>query len=78
MNKYHFIFDEIKKNKKLKNFILKKYINYSPWSSDVIVVFGGDGFMLKTLKKYQKFKLLEDYLNQKTSEIQKHTFKEKN
>ena len=54
MNKYHFIFDEIKKNKKLKNFILKKYINYSPWSSDVIVVFGGDGFMLKTLKKYQK------------------------
>ena len=54
MNKYHFIFDEIKKNKKLKKFILKKYINYSPWSSDVIVVFGGDGFMLKTLKKYQK------------------------
>ena len=54
MSKYHFIFDEIKKNKKLKNFILKKYINYSPWSSDVIVVFGGDGFMLKTLKKYQK------------------------
>ena len=54
MNKYHFIFDEIKKNKKLKNVILKKYINYSSWSSDVIVVFGGDGFMLKTLKKYQK------------------------
>ena len=54
MNKYHFIFDEIKKNKKLKNFILKKYINYSPRLSNVIVVFGGDGFMLKTLKKYQK------------------------
>ena len=54
MNKYHFIFDEIKKNKKIKNFILKKYINYSPRLSDVIVVFGGDGFMLKTLKKYQK------------------------
>ena len=54
MNKYHFIFDEIKKNKKIKNFILKKYINYSPQLSNVIVVFGGDGFMLKTLKKYQK------------------------
>ena len=54
MNKYHFIFDEIKKNKKIKNFILKKYINYSPRLSNVIVVFGGDGFMLKTLKKYQK------------------------
>ena len=56
MNKYHFIFDETKKNKKLKNFILKKYINYSPMLSDVIIVFGGDGFMLKTLKKYQKYK----------------------
>ena len=54
MNKYHFIFDEIKKNKKLKNLFLKKYINYSPRLADVIVVFGGDGFMLKTLKKYQK------------------------
>ena len=54
MNKYHFIFDEIKKNKKIKKFILKKYINYSPRLSNVIVVFGGDGFMLKTLKKYQK------------------------
>ena len=54
MNKYHFIFDEIKKNKKIKKFILKKYIYYSPRLSNVIVVFGGDGFMLKTLKKYQK------------------------
>ena len=55
MNKYHFVFDKINKNKKLKNFILKKYTNYSPSLSDVIVIFGGDGFMLETLKKYQKF-----------------------
>jgi len=55
MKKYHFIFDTVSKNKKLKNFILKKYTNYSPRLSDVIVVLGGDGFMLKTLKKYQKF-----------------------
>ncbi len=55
MNKYHFIFDKVKKNHKLKNFILKKYINYSPLLSNVIVVFGGDGFMLKTLKRYKKY-----------------------
>ena len=55
MNKYHFIFDKINKNKKLKNSILKKYTNHSPSSSDIIVIFGGDGFMLETLKKYQKF-----------------------
>ena len=55
MNKYHFIFDKINKNKKLKNFILKKYINYTSRLSDIIVVVGGDGFMLKTLKRYQKY-----------------------
>ena len=55
MNKYNFIFDKINKNKKLKNFILKKYINYTPRLSDIIVVVGGDGFMLKTLKRYQKY-----------------------
>jgi len=55
MNKYHFIYDGIKKNKKLINSISKKYINYSPRLSDVIVVLGGDGFMLKTLKKYKKY-----------------------
>ena len=55
MNKYNFIFDKINKNKKLKNFILKKYINYKPRLSDIIVVAGGDGFMLKTLKRYQKY-----------------------
>ena len=55
MSKYHFIFDKISKNKKIKNSILKKYTNYSPRSSDIIVIFGGDGFMLETLKKYQKF-----------------------
>ena len=55
-NKYHFIFNNIDKNKKLKKSILKKYKNYSPRLSDVIVIFGGDGFMLETLKKYQKYK----------------------
>ena len=55
MKKYHFIFDKIKKNKNLKKFLLKKYKNYSPKKCKVIVVLGGDGFMLQALKKYQKY-----------------------
>ena len=55
MNKYHFVFDKINKNEKLEKFISKKYINYTPRLSDIIVVVGGDGFMLKTLKRYQKY-----------------------
>jgi len=55
INKYHFVFDTGKKNKKVKNYILKKFTNYKPQLSQVIVIFGGDGFMLKSLKKYQRF-----------------------
>ncbi len=55
MYNFHFAIDKINKNKKLEKFFLKKYKNYPPKLSDVIVVFGGDGFMLQTLKKYQKY-----------------------
>ena len=55
MKKFHFIFDKNKKNLILKKKFLKKYKNYSPHLSDFIIVFGGDGFMLKTLKKFQKY-----------------------
>jgi len=55
MNKYHFIFDEIKKNKRLKKIFLRKYRNYHPKLCNVIIVLGGDGFMLNTLKKYKKY-----------------------
>ena len=54
-NKFHFVIDKINKNKRIRNLILKKYINYSTKSCNVIIVLGGDGFMLKTLKKYQRF-----------------------
>ena len=57
MKKYHFIFDNLKKNKSLKKKFLKKYKNYPPHKSDLIIVFGGDGFMLHTLKKYQKYNI---------------------
>ena len=55
MIKCYFAIDKTNKNKKIKNIFLKKYKNYSPKSSNIIVVLGGDGFMLQTLKKYQKF-----------------------
>ncbi len=55
MNKYHFVFDNTEKNKRFKKIFNKKFKNYSPIKANVIVVLGGDGFMLKTLKKYQKY-----------------------
>ena len=54
-NKIHYIIDESIKDKSFKNFILKKKINYHPKNCNVIVVIGGDGFMLETLKKYYKY-----------------------
>ena len=56
MIKCHFVVDKTHKSKKLKNIFLTKYKNYLPQFSNVIVVLGGDGFMLQTLKKYKKFK----------------------
>jgi len=55
MHKYHFIFDNNKKNKKIKKSFLDKFKNYPAKESDVIIVFGGDGFMLYVLKKYKKY-----------------------
>ena len=55
MIKCHFVIYKTHKNKKLKNIFLTKYKNHLPQLSNVIVVLGGDGFMLQTLKKYQKF-----------------------
>ena len=55
MTKFHFAIDNTKKNIKFKKSFLKKYKNYSPIKATIIIVLGGDGFMLKTLKKYQKY-----------------------
>jgi len=52
----HFAIDKTKKAQSIKKKILKTYKNSSPRKADVIVVIGGDGFMLETLKKYKKFK----------------------
>ena len=55
MNKCHFIFDKQKKNIEVRKIFLNKYRNYPLRLSNVIVVLGGDGFMLHTLKKYRKY-----------------------
>ena len=55
MQKLHFVIDKTIKDYSLKKTIFKKYKNFPPKKSSIIVVIGGDGFMLETLKKYQKF-----------------------
>ena len=54
--KIHFTIDKTHKGLIAKKSILKNYKNYSPKNSQVIVVVGGDGFMLESLKKYQRYK----------------------
>ena len=54
--KLHFVSDKTHKASIYKKSILKKYKNYSPNIADIIVVIGGDGFMLQTLKKFHKYK----------------------
>ena len=56
MKRYHFVFDKGKTNKRIKKILLRKFNNFDPNISNVIVVLGGDGFMLQVLKKYQKYK----------------------
>ena len=55
MIKLHFIFDKTKKSQNLKKILLKKYKNFILKKADCIVVAGGDGFMLSSIKKYLKF-----------------------
>ena len=55
LKKIHFAIDKTNKTIQSKKILLKRYKNYSPLKSDVIVVVGGDGFMLQSLKKYQKY-----------------------
>jgi len=55
MNKYHFIFDKTKRSKKFKKIVLQKYKNFSLKKSNIIVVAGGDGLMLKIIKKYFRY-----------------------
>ena len=56
MIKPHILFDKNKLSINIKNFLKKKLGNYSISKSNFIIVIGGDGFMLGSLKKYYKYK----------------------
>ena len=56
IKKIHFAIDKSLKAQASKKNLLKNYKNYTANKSDVIIVIGGDGFMLAVLKKYQKYK----------------------
>ena len=56
VTKIHFAIDKTIKDTTLQKKIFKKYKNYNPKHAEFIVVIGGDGFMLETLKKYHKYK----------------------
>ena len=56
MIKPHILFDKNKLSINIKNFLKKKLGNYSILKSNLIIVIGGDGFMLGSLKKYYKYK----------------------
>lgn len=54
-SKIFIISDKNKKSYKLKSYLKKSYKLSNVVNSDVIIVIGGDGFMLKMLKKYHKY-----------------------
>ena len=56
MNKLLIISDKNKKSLKIKSFLLKKINSISLIRSNLVIVIGGDGFMLQTLKKNKKTK----------------------
>jgi NAD+ kinase len=51
LNKHHVISDKNKKSQKIKLQILKLIEKAQYKILDIIIVVGGDGFMLQTLKK---------------------------
>ena len=54
--KYHLIYDNNSNSIRIKNQIQKKINTVSLRKSTIIIVVGGDGFMLQTLKKNRKSK----------------------
>ncbi len=50
------ISDKNSRSSKIKKAVLKRIKTYSLLKSNLIIVIGGDGFMLQTLKKYNKYR----------------------
>ena len=53
--KAHLVFDKTKSSLKIKYFLEKKIQPISLGKSKIIIVLGGDGFMLHTLKRFYKY-----------------------
>jgi NAD+ kinase len=56
MNRLQIISDKNKKSVMIKNLLSKKIISNNFYRENLIIVIGGDGFMLQTLKKYKNSK----------------------
>ena len=56
MSKPQIISDRNKKSSNIKNLLLQKIKNHQFKENDLVIVIGGDGFMLQTLKKYKNSK----------------------
>jgi len=56
MSRLQIISDKNKKSVKIKSFLIKKFKNEKLNFSNLIIVIGGDGFMLQTLKRNRKSK----------------------
>jgi len=56
MNKLQIISDKNKKSLSIKNILLKKIKSHNFKKDNLIIVIGGDGFMLQTLKKNKNLK----------------------
>jgi NAD+ kinase len=55
-DKLYLVFDKTKSSHKIKSLLIKKIKITTLKKSNIIIVLGGDGFMLQTLKKLYKFK----------------------
>jgi len=55
-DKVYLIFDKTKASLKIKSILIKKIKITSLIKSNIIIVLGGDGFMLQSLKKLHKYK----------------------
>ena len=56
MNSLQIIHDKNKKSLKIKNLLIKRISNQNIKKNNLIIVIGGDGFMLETLKKNKNSK----------------------
>ena len=57
-DKIYLVFDKTKNSLKIKSSLVKKIETTTLKKSKIIIVLGGDGFMLQTLKKYYKLSLI--------------------